>query len=72
MQESLASLQRLLADQHRLELDVIRAVGSGSKNQIEALARHWWNGAESVKSVREIVTEPPQQLAAAPDDRKRD
>jgi chromosome segregation ATPase len=66
MQTSLAALQRLMADRNALERDVIQAVGSGSKNLIQALAGQWWNGAESVNSVREAVAALRQQLAAAP------
>jgi len=64
MHASLATLQRLLADGNALEGDVIRAVGSGSRNQIQALAGQWWNGAESVGSVREAVAAQRQKLTA--------
>ena len=64
MQTSLATLQRLLADKNALESDVIRAVGSGSRNLIQALAGQWWNGAESVGSVREALAAQRQKLTA--------
>src|SRR5262249_34893572 len=72
MQTSLASLQKLLGDHNALESDVIRAVGSGSKQLIQALAGQWWNGAESVNSLREALAALRQQLAAAPTGQKRD
>lgn len=64
MHASLARLERLLADKNALESDVIRAVGSGSRQLIQALAGQWWNGAESVRSVREAVAAQRQKLAA--------
>ncbi|HTO45156.1 MAG TPA: hypothetical protein VML56_13850 [Burkholderiales bacterium] len=70
MQTSLAALQRLLADRSALEADVIRAVGSGSRNLIQALAGEWWNGAESVHSTREAVAAQRQKLAAAQNDER--
>jgi len=72
MQTSLAALQRLLADRNALEADVIRAVGSGSRNLIQALAGQWWNGAESVSSAQQAVSELRRQLQSAPDNGKRD
>ena len=63
MRTSLATLERLLADRNALEADVIRAVGSGSKQLIQALAGQWWNGAESVRSVRDAVAVLRQRLA---------
>ena len=70
MQTSLAALQRLLADRNALEADVIRAVGSGSKQLIQALAGEWWNGAESVHGTREQVAAQRQRLAAAQSDER--
>lgn len=54
-QESLAALRRILEDKNRLERDVVRALGSGSKNEIQALASRWWAGAQSVEEVRGAV-----------------
>ena len=64
MHTSLAALERLLADRNALEGDVIRAVGSGSKQLIQALAGQWWNGAESVGSLREALAAQRQKLTA--------
>lgn len=64
MHTSLAALARLLADKNALESDIIRAVGSGSKQLIQALAGQWWMGAESVGSVREALTGQRQKLTA--------
>ena len=70
MQTSLAALQRLLADKNALEADVIRAVGPGSKQLIQALAGEWWNGAESVHGTREAVAAQRQRLAATQSDER--
>ena len=71
IQESLASLRQLLSDKNRFERDVIRAVASGSKNQIQALAGQWWDSAESVGSVREAISDVRRKLAASPSDERR-
>jgi hypothetical protein len=68
-QQSVESLRQALNDQNRLERDVIRAVGSGSKNEIQALAARWWAGAESVSSLREAVADARQRLSAIPGSR---
>ena len=64
---SLAALERLLASRNALEDDVIRAVGSGNKDLIQGLAGQWWNGAESVNSVRETVAAQRKKLTATQD-----
>jgi hypothetical protein len=71
MQESVASLRRLLSNKNSLERDVVRAIASGGKNEIQALAARWWDGAESVGSVREAISDLRQRLAALPNDEKR-
>jgi hypothetical protein len=71
MQESLASLRRLLSNRNSLERDVVRAIASGGRNEIQALAARWWDGAESVGSVREAISDLRRQLAAPPNDEKR-
>jgi hypothetical protein len=65
-QASLASLRQLLHENHRFERDVWRAIGSGGKNEIQALAARWWAGATSVESVREAIADVRQGLSAAP------
>ncbi len=55
MQESLDALRQSLSDKNRLERDVFRALGSGGKNEIQALAVRWWAGSESVGRLREAV-----------------
>jgi hypothetical protein len=70
-QESLASLRRTLGDQNRLERDVVGALGSGGKNEIQALASRWWTGAESVEGVRKAVADVRRRLAALPSNDRR-
>jgi len=71
MQASLAALRRILEDKNRLERDVVRALGSGSKNEIQALASRWWAGAQSVEEARGAVADMRRRLAVpASDDRR--
>ncbi len=71
VQESLDSLRQGLSDKNRLERDVLRALGSGSKNEIQALAARWWAGSESVGSLREAVVNMRRELALPPSDERR-
>jgi len=71
MQDSLASLRRLLSNKNSLERDVVRAIASGGRNEIQALAGRWWASAESVGSVREAISDLRRRLAAPPNDEKR-
>jgi hypothetical protein len=70
-QESLASLGQILSDRNRFERDVIRALASGGKNEIQALAVRWWAGSESVGSLREAVANARRELALPPNDDRR-
>jgi hypothetical protein len=53
--DEIAQLQATLAQRVRFERDVLFALGSGSKNVIQALARRWWMVSESVEDVREAA-----------------
>lgn len=55
MQASLETLRRALADQHRMERDVVNTIGSGSKTEMQQLAGEWWRVSESVESVKIAV-----------------
>jgi hypothetical protein len=55
MQSSMSSLQQVLNKPDRFERDVIRAIASGSKNQMQALAGQWWRVGESVEGVKLAV-----------------
>jgi hypothetical protein len=63
---SVASLRQLLHDTQRFERDVWRAIASGGRNEIQALAGRWWAGAMSVESVRVAIAEVRRQRAPAP------
>ena len=64
-QESLDALRKLLANRNLLERDVLQADGAGGKNEIQALAAHWWAGVEGVKAWRAAIAEVRPQLAEA-------
>ena len=55
MQSSLAALRKILSKQDRFERDVVRAIASGSKNEMQALAGQWWKVGESVEGVKLAV-----------------
>jgi hypothetical protein len=71
VQESVDSLRRSLSDKNRLERDVLRALGSGSKNEIQALAARWWEGSESVGRLRETVAGMRRELVPPTIDKSR-
>ncbi|HMK20757.1 MAG TPA: hypothetical protein VK466_00395, partial [Terriglobales bacterium] len=49
------ALRRSLSEKNGLERDVLRALGSGGRNEIQGLAAQWWDGSESVGRLRETV-----------------
>ena len=55
MQSSMRSLQQVLNKPDRFERDVIRAIASGSRNEMQALAGQWWRVGESVEGVKLAV-----------------
>lgn len=59
---SLARLRDILAGQSRFEEDVMRALGSGSRQQIIELATRWWRGEEQAIALKKLVAEFRQQL----------
>jgi hypothetical protein len=65
LKESLASLRGGLSSKNGLERDVLQALGSGSRNQIQSLAASWWDGSESVGRLREAVASARRELAIA-------
>jgi hypothetical protein len=72
MQGSMSSLRRLLYKPDRFERDVIRAIASGSKNEIQALAGQWWRVGESVEGVKLAVEGLRPRPAAPPDSERRE
>ena len=63
MRASLKSLREGLSNNKGLERDVLQALGSGSKNQIQSLAASWWEGSESVGRLREALATAKRELA---------
>jgi hypothetical protein len=72
MQGAIDSLQRSLSKKDAFERDVVRAIASGSKNEMQALAGRWWKVGESVEGVKLAVESLRQQPARAPATEKKD
>jgi len=72
MQRSVSSLQQVLNKPDRFERDVIRAIASGSKNEMQALAGQWWRVGESVEGVKLAVEGVRPRPTAAPDNERRE
>ena len=72
MRSSMSSLRQILHKQERFERDMVRAIASGSKNEMQALAGQWWRVGESVEAVKLAVESLRTRPAAAPDDQKRE
>ncbi len=53
--DSIGRLRQILEERTRFERDVIAALGSGSKNAIQALAARWWTAGERVGDVADAV-----------------
>ena len=62
--ESIAALQRALAERNAVEREVINAIASGGRNQIQALAGKWWDGSESVSTAEAAVVQVRRPLSA--------
>jgi hypothetical protein len=54
-QASLDELRRVMQAEVHFERDVIRVVGSVSRDQIVELATRWWNGEERAIAVKKLV-----------------
>ena len=67
MQSSIDALRQILAKPDRFERDVVRAIASGNKNEMQALAGQWWRVGESVEGVKLAVEGLRTRLAAARD-----
>jgi hypothetical protein len=65
MQGSISSLRQVLYKPERFERDVIRAIASGGKNEMQALAGQWWRVGESVEGVKLAVEGLRPRPAAA-------
>jgi hypothetical protein len=52
MQSGIDALRQSLHSKDRFEHDVVNAIGSGSKNQMQTLAGQWWKVSESVEGVK--------------------
>jgi hypothetical protein len=68
--ESIDGLRQILFRRNPFERDVLRTLGSGSKNEIQALAKRWWDAAEAVASVRDAIAQVRTRPADAPDQRR--
>jgi hypothetical protein len=64
-QASLEALKNTLAQKTPFENDVHRALGSGSSQQILALATRWWTATEHSIAVRKGVVDLKQRLEAS-------
>jgi hypothetical protein len=63
-QVALDSLQSILQQKIHFERDVHRALGSGSRHEILALAGRWWAGAERAIALRKALGDLRHRLAA--------
>ena len=71
MQASVDSLRQILSRTDRFERDVVRAIASGSKNEMQTLAGRWWKVSESVEGVKLAVEGLLQRPAATPDNERK-
>ena len=67
-QTSLGELQRTLQAKNAFERDVIRVVGSLSRDQIVEFGTRWWNGEERAIAVKKLVAGLHRQLEGLPVD----
>ncbi len=72
MLSSIDSLRQTLNNTDRFERDVVRAIASGGKNEMQALAGQWWRVGESVEGVKLAVEDLRAPPAAAPNGERRD
>jgi len=68
--ESIDGLRQILSRRNPFERDVLRALASGGRNEIQALAARWWNAAEAVASVRDAIAQMRTRPADAPNQRR--
>lgn len=68
--ESIDGLRQILSKRNPFERDVLRALGSGSRNEIQVLAGRWWNAAEAVASLRDAIAQVRARPADASDERR--
>lgn len=54
-QESIGALEQVFARERPFERDINQAIGSGSKNAIQALAGRWWAAGERIGEARDAV-----------------
>lgn len=54
-QESIGTLEQVLARERPFERDITQAIGSGSRNAIQALAGRWWAASERIGEARDAV-----------------
>lgn len=54
-QASIGTLEKVLARERPFERDITQAIGSGSKNAIQALAGRWWAASERIGEARDAV-----------------
>jgi hypothetical protein len=52
---SVETLRQWLIETQRLERDITQTIGSGSKNQIVALATMWWGASERIGEARAVI-----------------
>lgn len=64
-QASLDELRRVLDAKEQFERDVIRVIGSVSRDQIVELATRWWNGEERAIAVKKLVAKLREDLERA-------
>jgi hypothetical protein len=65
-QAALTALRSVLEGKTAFERDMLRALGSGSRQQIVELATRWWNGEERAIAVRKRVASMRQTLEGLP------
>ena len=62
---ALGALQRKLSARNPFERDVLRALGSGGKQEILALSTSWWDALTGVDKVRAALTALQNRIGAA-------
>jgi hypothetical protein len=72
MQSALDALRKILNKRDRFERDVVRAIASGSKNEMQALAGQWWRVGESVEGAKLAIEGLRTRPTAARDSERRE
>jgi hypothetical protein len=70
-QASLSELQRILQAKNAFERDVIRVVGSLSRDQIVEFGTRWWNGEERAIALKKFVADLRRQFEGLPVDKEQ-